>query len=312
MHVTACLAGQKEDVEVGENCRTIQALKEAIVEALPTLCVEGFDVSVGGRALDDEGAVSLEESTCLDVVPNRHAPSVLALREAGHKVGEEGLLRAVQAGDVELCTLYLDAGVPPNCGSSGMTPLHLTLQLNKLRLFKVFLDRQPDGDVQCPGSKGMTLLHSAVVFNRPAFCELLLDRGHPVQCVNEEGKTPLHFAAKRRSPTIAKILLERQHEVQCADYEGVTPLHAAAEDANVALCELLLDHQHELQCVDGEGRTPLHSVCWVSCPETCQFLLDRGHDVHVVDAEGKTPLDWAKEVGNEDLCKVMRDHQTSS
>ena len=63
MHVTACLAGQEEvDVEVGENCRTLQALKEAIVKELPQLCVEGFDVCVGGRALDsDEGVVSLVE-----------------------------------------------------------------------------------------------------------------------------------------------------------------------------------------------------------------------------------------------------------
>ena len=62
MHVTACLAGHKAEVEVGEDCRSLQALREAIVEALPQLCVEGFDVSVGGRALDDdEGVVSLEE-----------------------------------------------------------------------------------------------------------------------------------------------------------------------------------------------------------------------------------------------------------
>ena len=56
MHVTARLAGQEEvDVEVGEECRTSQALKEAVVVALPQLRVERFDVSVGGRALDDEG-----------------------------------------------------------------------------------------------------------------------------------------------------------------------------------------------------------------------------------------------------------------
>ena len=61
MHVTACLEGQKVDVEAGEDCRSLQALREAIVEALPQLWVEGFDVSVGRRALDDEGVVSLEE-----------------------------------------------------------------------------------------------------------------------------------------------------------------------------------------------------------------------------------------------------------
>ena len=64
MHVTARVAGQEEvDVEVGEACRTIQALKEAVVVALPQLRVEGFDVSVGGRALDDEGVVSLEHGS---------------------------------------------------------------------------------------------------------------------------------------------------------------------------------------------------------------------------------------------------------
>ena len=61
MHVTACLAEQEVDVEVGEESRTLQALREAIVAELPKLCVEGFDVSVNGRALDNEGVVSLEE-----------------------------------------------------------------------------------------------------------------------------------------------------------------------------------------------------------------------------------------------------------
>ena len=96
MHVTACLAGQKVDVEVGEDCRTLQALREAIVEELPQLCVEGFDVSVGGRALDDdEGVVSLTDSLCLDVVPNTRGLAVLALREAGREVSKHGWHRLV-------------------------------------------------------------------------------------------------------------------------------------------------------------------------------------------------------------------------
>ena len=125
MHVTACLAGQKEEVEVGEDCRSLQALREAIVVALPQLCVEGFDLSVGGRALDsEEGAVSLEEHASLDVVANTRGLSVLALREAGRAVSEAGLLTAAGKGDVALCTLFLDAGVPIDCvNTSGFTPL---------------------------------------------------------------------------------------------------------------------------------------------------------------------------------------------
>ena len=89
------------DVEVGEGCRTIQALKEAIVVALPQLCVEGFDVSVGGRALDDdEGVVSLQQDVSLDVSANSRGLSVLALREAGREVSEAGLFDAAFQGDV--------------------------------------------------------------------------------------------------------------------------------------------------------------------------------------------------------------------
>ena len=138
MHVTACLAGQDEvEVEVGEECRTLQALKEAIVVALPKLCVEGFDVSVGGRALDDEGVVSLAAPACLDVSANTRVLSVLALREAGHEVGEDGLIKAVCAGDVALCTLYLDAGVPIDCRHpddwySCYRPLHHACQQGHL------------------------------------------------------------------------------------------------------------------------------------------------------------------------------------
>ena len=111
MHVTARVAGREEvDVEVGEACRTIQALKEAVVVALPQLRVEGFDVSVGGRALDDEGVVSLEHGACLDVVPDTRGLAVEALREAGRGVSEAGLFAAARRGDDGLCTLYLDAG----------------------------------------------------------------------------------------------------------------------------------------------------------------------------------------------------------
>ena len=134
MHVTACLAGQKEDVEVGESCRTLQALKEAIVKALPKLCVEGFDVSVGGRALDDdEAVVSLTESVCLDVVPNTRGLSVLALREAGREVSEDGLFHAAEDGDVSLVTLYLDAGMPIDwTDGASLTPLHYSCRYGHL------------------------------------------------------------------------------------------------------------------------------------------------------------------------------------
>ena len=237
MRVIACLDGEKVDVEVGPSCRTVQVLKECIVAALPQLCVEGFDVSVRGRPVD-EGFIALEESACLDLVPNARGLGVVALREAGHQASGVGLLAAVQAGDLSLCTLYLDAGVQPDCADRARrTPLH----------------------------------HAASCVRNLALSKLLLDRGHQVQCVDEFGRTPLHLAS-RGCPSICKLLLERGHEAQCVDTYGRTPLHFAIVAKNLEVCKLLLEHQHDALCADKNGQTPLALAEKSRHQEICELL----------------------------------------
>ena len=200
MHVTACLAGQEDvDVEVGEDCRTLQALKEAVVKALPQLCVEGFDVSVGGRALDDdEGVVSLVEAAYLDVVPNTRGLSVLALREAGREVNEAGLFDAAEEGDASQCTLYLDAGVPIDCVESEYrnTPLHLACRGGHKSLVTLLLDRGSSA-IDAKNGRGDTPLHLACEKGHVSLATLLLDRGS--RAIDEktgDGDTPLHLACQ--------------------------------------------------------------------------------------------------------------------
>eukprot|EP00754_Rhynchopus_humris_P040164 Rhum_TRINITY_DN2320_c0_g1::Rhum_TRINITY_DN2320_c0_g1_i1::g.6856::m.6856 len=237
MRVTACLAGEKVDVEVGPGCRTVRVLKEAIIKELPQLCVEGFDVSVRGRPVGED-FIALEESACLDLVPNARGLSVVALREAGHQVSGNGLIAAVQAGDLALCTLYLDAGVQTDCADrSRRRPLHHA--------------------VSCPRNLALS--------------KLLLDRGHQVQCTDEFGRTPLHLAS-RGCPSICKLLLERGHEVQCVDTYGRTPLHFAVAAKNLEVCTLLLEHQHDVLCADKNGQTPLTLASKSHHKEICELL----------------------------------------
>ena len=212
MHVTACLAGQEDvDVEVGEECRTLQALKEAIVKALPKLCVEGFDVSVGGRALDDdEGVVSLVDSVPLDVVPNTRLLSVLALRESGHEVRARGLLRAARDGDAVLCSLYLDAGVPIDCvDRRGSTPLHLSCRSGHLSVATLLLDRGSHAIAE-KDHNGDTPLHLSCRQGHLSLVTLLLDRGSTaIDDKNDDGNTPLHRSCTHGSVEIATLLLDR-------------------------------------------------------------------------------------------------------
>ena len=207
MHVTACLAGQKVEVEVGESCRSLQALKEAIVKALPKLCVEGFDVSVGGRALDEDvGVVSLEDSVCLDVSANTRGLSTLALREAGREVGEEGLLAAVRQGDVGLCTLYLDAGVPIDCATAkGSTPLLISCRGGHLETATLLLDRGSTA-IDEKDRNGRTPLLISCDYWHLETATLLLDRGSTA--IDEGGnkstgsllESSLSESSRRRPP----------------------------------------------------------------------------------------------------------------
>ena len=211
-HVTARLVVQKVDVKVGEECRTVQALKEAIVVALPKLCVEGFDVSVGGRALDDEGVVSLDGDVPLDVSANPRGLSVLALREAGHEVGEAGLIKAACAGDVALCTLYLDAGVPIDC-------------------------RHPDDWYSC-----YRPLHHACQQGHLEIVTLLLDRGAAIDQRSGRGETPLFISCRGRRLEIARLLLDRgSTAMDERSINGYKPLDVSDHTGNLEITRLLLD-----------------------------------------------------------------------
>ena len=273
MHVTACLAGQKVEVEVGEECRTIQALQEAIVEALPQLCIEGFDVSVGGRALDDdEGVVSLSEDVSLDVSANSRGLSLLALREAGREVSEAGLLEAA-VGDVALVTLYLDAGVPIDCvDDEGQTPLHKSCYSGHLEITTLLLDRGSTA-IDEDGC-GWTPLHYACDAGNLELATLLLDRGSTaIDEKDGDGWTPLHVACHYGHLGLATLLLDRgSTAIDEKTRSGYTPLHSACRREHLELARLLLDRGCSFDVAEYRtGKPYSHKVL--------ELLSERGHDV---------------------------------
>ena len=236
MHVTACLAGQTVDVEVGERCRTVQALKEAIVVALPQLCVEGFDVSVGGRALDDdEGVVSLQQDVNLDVSANSRGLSVLTLREAGREISEAGLLDAACEGDVSLVTLYLDAGVPIDCAhASGDTSLHHACRNGHVSIATLLLNR------------GSAAIDAKTIFRN----------------------TPLHVSCHRGHLSIATLLLDRgSTAIDEKNGIGWTPLRISCSLRHLSIATLFLDRGST--AIDEKNARALYSR------EVCEFLSDR-------------------------------------
>ena len=310
MHVTACLAGQKVDVEVGEDCCSLQALREAIVKELPQLCVEGFDVSVGGRALDDdEGVVSLEEATCLDVSANARGLSVLALREAGREVSEAGVFRAAINGDVALVALYLDAGVPADCVDADPdsesdhpdyypprhTPLHLACNSRDLPLATLLLDRGSNV-IDKKDEEGCTPLHLACRTGNLSLVTLLLDRGSDAIDEKADGAgSPLHIACGGGDLPLATLLIDRGSAIDKKGCNDNTPLHFSCfdQDTNkcLALVTLLLDRgSSAIDEKNIHGYTPLHFSCLRNKPALTTLLLDRGSAIDETDGMDHTAL----------------------
>ena len=313
MHVTACLAGQKVEVEVGEECRTLQALQEAVVEALPQLYVEGFDVSVGGRALDDdEGVVSLTEDACLDVSANTRGLSVLALREAGREVSEAGLFAAAEGGDVSLVTLYLDAGVPIDCEDAsvafdndngrtecgGRTPLHLSCRQGHLEIARLLLGRGSNAIDEKDG-RGNTPFLYACWYGHVEIATLLLDRGSPaIDEKNGDGNAPLYLSCFYGLVEVAGLLLDRGAAIDEKNGRGHTPLHGACSEGKLEIVTLLLDRGAAIDEKTGLGYTPLQISLYHSRwsghsrLETAGLLLDRGcNAIHEkYGADDKAPL----------------------
>ena len=194
MQLTASLAGEEVALEVDERCRSAAALKASVLKALPQLDLAGFDVVLGGRAVDDACVRCLEEGCRLEVVASKSATAVSELQAAGQYIDEDGLCNAAAAGDYYRCKLFLDAGVTLGCGTDALsrTPLHRAVQIGWL-----------EG------------------------CTMLLDSGCAINCVSKHGSTPLHYAAERGFLDICKLLMARGCKVSPVDDHGDTPLDRA-------------------------------------------------------------------------------------
>lgn len=128
------------------------------------------------------------------------------------------------------------------------------------------------------------------------------------QFINEYDQNLLHEAIAENSPAIFKYLLYCNIDINKLDKDGKTPLHYSTAYNNYDFTKMLLDSKGiEKGIKDRYGNNPM----WVAV-----FNSDGYYDVvkllqnHKVDSKSKnnanrSPLDFAKQIGDDELIKIL-------
>lgn len=133
---------------------------------------------------------------------------------AKNKIGNHNIFEIVKT--------MVEAGVPvdePN--NEGLTPLHLAIYRNDLKLINYLLSKGADVNKKCKDE--LSSLYQATEYGYPKLVELFLDHGAEINAGNDEGLTSLHIACLSNNETIIKILLQRGADISSMSKLNETP-----------------------------------------------------------------------------------------
>lgn len=244
---------------------------------------------------------------------------------------EPFLDRAIETGNPDLVSAFLDAGTDPTAlGRGGQAPLHrLALREGAHDALRHAASLGYPLDV--PDARGRTPLQLAVTVENGGAVVALLDAGASVSAADPRGWTPLHIAALLDRAAMMKRLCTVARNVNPTDRWGWTPLDWAESQGNDRIAEILekaggrrgparLDIAAEVRLrvlagapVRGAraekefwGFPPLHWAALFGDADLAVEILERGGDLAQQDGEaGWTPLHFAAWRGDVDTARLL-------
>jgi ankyrin repeat protein len=137
---------------------------------------------------------------------------------------------------------------------NGRTLLHISLKLNNLRLFNLFLKAGVNPDLADVNVE--TPLHRAVLEGKLNFIRNLVNHGCDINIATEQEQSPLHLAVISGNLDIIKYLIDHGAEVLIADENNNLPIDYAIDEKDEKTIKYLLT-KHQ---VDDDRKEKIEEI----------------------------------------------------
>ncbi|KAI8787368.1 ankyrin-3 [Biomphalaria glabrata] len=194
---------------------------------------------------------------------------------------------------------------------TGLTPLILAVQENRLNIVEGLIDK--GADVNDLLADGRTALHFAAASSRDDTVRTLLAKNaNPLVTGGPLNTYPLHLACARSSGalSITKLLLTAMGKDArtVKDKDGMIPLLMAVEAGNVLVIKELLTQNGQAQITcrrTDTGDTALHLACRKKDLETVKLLVDAGINLDLKNKDGQTAVHISTWEGDENVLRYL-------
>lgn len=201
-----------------------------------------------------------------------HERAVTELERLDIPVTMAQFVRALEAGDQPLCSLFLHAGF----------------------------------DVDSRDARQWTPLMIACFHGREALALELIRLGASVDAQDADGYTPLHWASVNGYQKVGEVLVRRQAEVNAVSKAGITPLLQAAARGHLGVVRLLIERKAKLNLAATDGSTALLKAVANGHWEIVNTLLDAGASTQATMKNGTTLVDIAARSKDERIAIAAR------
>ena len=296
--VLAIKNGQSEVVQKLLDRSPKVDLKAATLPAMTPLqaaCCYGCDRKNLLRLLDLSKARSDPAGIGLDLIhltcqrQNREAfGSVVVLLEAGidpsrcASRGENALMLAARAGNVDIVKLLIGHGVDPSTSDAqGCTVAHYALESGHVQVVYALRHCKLDW-----GAKGDMSIHAH----------------------NFREVTAVHLAAKHEDSTLLRYLIDEEmvSDLDCVTQSGETPLYIAVWSARPCNVAVLLSKEANANILGGrQCESPLHLAARVGDRGIVSEFLRHGCDVTLPNRDGLDCQMIALKYGFKDLAQMF-------